>query len=51
MGGQSNSTIDPECEKDFKKAYLKLVEKVCSESGTVGNLLVNTRDIKKVQHK
>lgn len=51
MGGHSNSGIDPkdpENERDFKKAYLKLVEKVCNESGSNGNLLVNAKDLKKV---
>ena len=38
---------DPETEKDFRRAYLKLVQKVYAEEGA-GNLLVSGEELQRV---
>ena len=40
---------DPECETDFKKAYLKLVKKVYEEQGP--NILITQEELNKVVDK
>lgn len=46
-----HNTCDPELEKDFSRAYLKLVQKMYTDQGFQGSLLVPEQELNRISDR
>ena len=49
--GAIDKTYDPELERDFSRAYVKLVQKMYTDQGFQGSLLVPDQEINRISDR